>query len=231
MDARRLTGPGASAEKYDILTAIAVAGLSGSATTQSTMFRLIALVTARYNWAKAELTAGQREMARMWSVNERTAKREVKRMIEAGLLILIRPGARGRVATYRLNLPQLYRLSEPVWQRVGPDFAERMDQRQPKQVSTVVRVDFQARNSGQAGSESSAWQRSRDRLEAENPDIFGAWFSKLQLRRNDETSVVLEAPNNFIAQYIRTHFSGQLLAAVRAEFGRGIELSLLAATG
>ena len=87
MDAKRFTGPQAGSQKYDLLTALAVAGLCGSPGFQTSMLRLIALVTARYNWARDELTVGQREMARMWSVDERTVKRELKRLTTAGVLV------------------------------------------------------------------------------------------------------------------------------------------------
>ena len=56
----RLTGKGAGAEKYDLLTALSVAGLSGSPTEQTSMLRLIAVLTARYNWAADELSMGHR---------------------------------------------------------------------------------------------------------------------------------------------------------------------------
>jgi len=50
------------------------------------MLRLISVVTARYNWRNDELSIGQRDMARLWAVNERTVKREMKRLTEANIL-------------------------------------------------------------------------------------------------------------------------------------------------
>ena len=44
------------------------------------MLRLIALITARYNWQRDELSVGQSEMARIWGVHDRTVKREVRRL-------------------------------------------------------------------------------------------------------------------------------------------------------
>ena len=131
MDAKRYTGPQAGSQKYDLLTALSVAGLSGSPGFQTSMLRLVALVTARYNWGRNELTVGQREMARLWSVDERTVKREIKRLTAASILLQLRPGVRGRVAAYRLNIAEIHRLSAPVWDRVGPDYADRMAQQAP----------------------------------------------------------------------------------------------------
>ncbi len=228
MGANRLTGPGAGSEKYDVLTAIAVAGLSGSPQQQSTMLRLIALITARYNWAMDELSVGQREMAAMWSVDERTVKREVKRMTTAQLLLQKRAGVRGRVAVYRLNLAQLYSLSEPVWRKVGPDFADRMDQRSPKPAppdAKVVHIDFQAR-SLQKDSGTDGWQRVLSHLHDQSPTSVAAWFSKLQVVTQADDHLALRAPTKFIAQYVQTHLLTMLTGAVHAELGRMVAVEV-----
>ena len=99
MNPLRLTGPEAGVIKYDLLTALSVAGLNGSPTLQTSLMRLIAAVTSRYNWRADELSVGQRDLARMWSVNERTVKREIKRLTDAQLLICTRGGVRGRAVT------------------------------------------------------------------------------------------------------------------------------------
>ncbi len=96
MEPKRLTGPEAGSLKYDILTALTLLGLHGTATEQTSMMRLIALITARYNWRANELTVGQRDIARMWAVNERTVKREMKRLTDAQILVCKRSGVRGR---------------------------------------------------------------------------------------------------------------------------------------
>jgi len=85
MDSRRVTGAGAGAVKYDILTALTVTGLNGTGGEAVSMARLIAVITARYNWRLDELSMGQREMAMLWGVGDRTVKREVKRWLEEGL--------------------------------------------------------------------------------------------------------------------------------------------------
>ncbi len=69
-----MTGPCAGVVKYDILTAL---GLHGVPSAQASMLRLITAIMARCNWRSEEMTVGQRDLARLWGVAERTAKREV----------------------------------------------------------------------------------------------------------------------------------------------------------
>lgn len=225
----RLTGPGAGSEKYDLLTAMAVNGLAMGGVTQSSMMRLMALVTARYNWALDELSIGQKDMAILWSVDERTAKRETKRLIEAGLLEVKRPGVRGRVAVYRLNAAEVYRRSEPHWTNVGSDFQSRMGSRTATSLAgsppgeTVVKVDFTTRSRAdpQLPQQEAAdpWQRAQRRLAEQQPTIFAAWFASLKLAAIREDQVHLVAPSRFAAQYVTTHFLGHLEAALRPELG------------
>lgn len=226
MGANTLTGPGAGSEKYDLLTAMAVAGLSGSPQQLATMMRLIALITARYNWTTNELTVGQREMASMWSVDERTVKREIKRMTQAELLLQKRAGVRGRVAAYRLNITEIYKLSEPVWRRVGPDFAERMDQRVPKTAETVIKVDFQSRPAQLIVEASNPWNRVLNRLESDNAAFVAAWFSKLKFLSKTDTCLSLQAPSRFVAQYVQTHLMIALTNAVSSEFCGAVEVRI-----
>ena len=210
----RLTGKGAGAEKYDLLTALSVAGLSGSPTEQTSMLRLIAVLTARYNWAADELSMGHREMAALWSVDERTAKRETKRLIDAGFLALRPRGARGRVSSYRLCIERIYALSEPVWPQVGPDFTERMTHRQTPEAPKVVKVDFAPR----VPSTDPAWETVAERLRAANPARFAAWYAKLAPRSYDEGVLVLEAGSAFALQYLQTHLMAELTAALRPAY-------------
>ena len=126
MLAKRLVGPGAGVRKYDLLTALAVSGLAGSPGFAMSMTRLIALVTARYDWRLDEVSIGQAELARMWSVDVRTVKREVQRLAAHGLLTIKRAGCRGRVATYQLGHSRIEELTRDAWPLVGPDFEARM---------------------------------------------------------------------------------------------------------
>lgn len=214
----RLTGPGAGPEKYDLLTAMATVGLSGSASLQASMLRLIALVTARYNWSADEVSIGQKEMAKLWSVDERTAKRETKRLIDAGFLELKRRGIRGRVAAYRLCISNIYAVTRTTWDHVGPDYQERMSNRDPegtKAVSSkVVSVDFGGRNR----RDDTPWERTLNLLEEINPARYASWYAKLKFLGVDEGTVTLQAASAFVHQYIQTHLLTELNKATRSNF-------------
>lgn len=227
MTPKRYTGPQAGSQKYDLLTALSVAGLNGSPGFQTSMLRLVALVTARYNWARNELTVGQREMARLWSVDERTVKREIKRLTQAAILLQLRPGVRGRVAAYRLNIAEIFRLSAPVWQRVGPDFAERMEAQAPQPApQTVTTVDFagatqeasEAPASDTAGGQGGAWARTLARLAALEPALHRSWFLSLKPGDCIGGVLTLRAASEFQARYVQTHHQALLLGTARLEY-------------
>ena len=95
MQTLRPVGRGASARKYDILTALGAFALAQGKHEQRRVLRLMTLITARYNWARDELAVGQRESARLWAVDERTVKREMARLKAAGWLVVKRQGAFG----------------------------------------------------------------------------------------------------------------------------------------
>jgi hypothetical protein len=69
------------------------AALSKGKHDQRRTLRLITLITARYNWMRDELAVGQREIARLWSVDERTVKREMALLRAQGWLNVKRQGA------------------------------------------------------------------------------------------------------------------------------------------
>lgn len=222
----RLTGPGAGAEKYDLLTAMAVTGLAVGGTMQSSMMRLMALVTARYNWSLDEVSIGQKDMAALWAVDERTAKRETKRLIEGGFLIVKRPGVRGRVAAYRLNLENIYACTEARWTNVGSDFQARMGARTKPadngaDATKVVRVDFGMKlKSAPPPNDGSPWAAVQIGLATQHPKLFPAWFEPLCLGGVAEDCATVIAPSKFAAQYITTHLLGHLDAALSAAFGK-----------
>jgi DNA-binding Lrp family transcriptional regulator len=221
MDVKRFTGVQAGSQKYDLLTAMAVAGLNGSTGFQNSMMRLIAVVTARYNWRNDELTVGQRDMARMWSVNERTVKREIKRLCDAKIVLQLRPGVRGRVAAYRLNYAEIYRLSEPVWANVGPDFEARMEAQSPKPESAekIVKVDFGQRRDTPQQNRNDAWSKVLARLEESNAGLFHSWYASLQFEKFESGILTIRASSDFTAQYIQTHHLAPLLGAAQLELG------------
>src|SRR5690554_6309962 len=108
-------GRSAAVRKYDLLTAMGVYALSQDKAVQRRILRLMTLVTARYNWQRDELAVGQREMARMWFVDERTVKREMAQLKAMGWLVVRRQGARGRVTEYSLDISQIEAVTRPVW--------------------------------------------------------------------------------------------------------------------
>ena len=220
---RRLTGPGAGVMKYDFLTAIGLIGLRGAPGLRTSMQRLATLITARYNWRLDEVAIGQRDLARIWAVDERTVKREVKRLDACRLLVCIRPGVRGRVAAYRLNMRELAAQSQPHWLDVGPDFAERMAALAPEPTK-VVRLHVEPRDDqeGQGGT----WRAVRQRLREQDPALFANWFDQLHFVGREEGAVVLRAASPFIGRYVETHLSRMLAAAIEAELGPGCRLQI-----
>lgn len=222
METLRLTGADAGVIKYDLLTALSVAGLNGGPTLQTSLMRLIAAVTARYNWRLDELSVGQRDLARMWSVNERTVKREIKRLTDARILICKRGGVRGRVAAYRLNYAQIAALSEPCWPLVGPDFDARMKGRYDaaSDVKIVQLRDYvKAVNDPLDEAPRGTWHRVLARLTRDNPDQVKAWYGQLEFKGFEQGTLRLCAPSKFAQRYIETHLARPLIGAVEAEMG------------
>lgn len=232
MELKRLTGIEAGSLKYDVLTAMAIAGLHGTSTQQTSMIRLIALVTARYNWRMDELTVGQRDMARMWAVNERTVKREIKRLTEANILICKRLGVRGRVGAYKLNLTEIGRISQNSWAAVGPDFDERMNRNLPQHDAKVVKVNFGTKTATPQDEEanvakSGTWRAVLKNLKSTDAASYSNWYARLTMTSNSTGKIKLVAPNKFVANYIQTHLSSRLHQALEQEFGPLTEVQII----
>lgn len=225
MHIQRATGPGASALKYDILTALSLLGLHGSKRDQIAMPRLIALVTARYDWRQDRLSTGQSDMARMWGVTPRTVKREIKHWLEQGYLICVRPGVKGRVAQYRLNVLRVANLTEAHWPLVGSDYAARMARYVPvSDAPNVVTVNFDARSKSVDTTEphprgKNRWDAVQARLAQLHPELTRHWLSKLRMKDDDGRRIMLTAPTPFATRYIETHLMRHLAEAVEAEIG------------
>lgn len=210
MDRKRLVGVNASSLKYDLLTALSVSGLHLDARHQISTSRLILLITARYNWRLDEVSIGQAELARMWSVDVRTVKREIRRLAEHGLLSIKRAGARGRVATYVLNHTRIDELTRECWPLVGPDFEIRMTEQGSEPAigsSTVVAFPGQPEPRSEWSVARSALRRS-DRARAK------AWFDPLIREGRAGATLTLRAPSTFHAGYVTTHLIGDLIRAV-----------------
>ena len=225
---KKLSGAQAAVQKYDIITALSVLGLNGSAGDLLTYTRMISLLTARYNWRLDELSTGQAEMARMWGVTPRTVKREIKKLLGAEILVCKRQGVKGRVATYRLNYVQIYRLSEPYWDAVGSDYAGRMAEKAPTRADNVVRLDFdQGAQLEPVQTKSGEWQAICTRLMAEDPSRYTAWYAKLDFIGHDAGVVQLRAQGSFVAQYVKMHLTERLMHELSLEFGPDLRLEIL----
>lgn len=225
----RPTGPGAAVVKYDVITALSVLALRDGTTLQTTVLRLIALITARYNWKLDHFSVPQADMARMWQVSDRTVKREVKRMVAAGLVTCIRPGVRGRVAAYRLNYARLSDRTRAIWPDVGPDYDARMQEMQGSADAKVVKVDFAAKTPGPTDRlppRDDLWGRVLHALSQTDPANVGNWYQKLDLVSVQPDRIVLRAPSGFVAQFIQTHLSRALISALSHQVGRQVDLEI-----
>ena len=226
----RPTGPGAGVIKYDVITALSVMALHDSTAMQVTVLRLVALVTARYNWKSDQFCVPQTDMARMWNVSDRTVKREIKRMIGAKLIRCIRPGVRGRVGAYRLDYHSLFDRSRSSWDAVGADYADRMTETAGRAPTKVLKVDFGARKMESAApplpQEGDLWSRVVRALAEEDPDKVQAWYAKLSLVHEGTDAVTLAAPSGFVANFVQTHLAGTIATALARDLGRTVRLQI-----
>lgn len=210
-------GRAASVRKYDILSALTAHALATDAASQRLVLRLIALITARYNWQRDELTTGQKEIARLWSVDERTVKRDMARLRALGWIVVKRQGARGRVSVLGLDLGRIMADTRWAWPHVGEDFVQRMSgdaapDKGPDAGAGNV-VPFRRADDGPQAE--GLWGRVCETLRAEDAATFDAWFRPLVESGASEGVLSLTAPSRFHATYLRTHLAGRLQAAVR----------------
>lgn len=210
MQVIRPVGREAAAKKYDILSAMMAHALAGDQSRQKLVLRLMALITTRYNWQRNELTMGQREMARLWCVDERTVKRDMARMRTLGWVTVKRQGARGRVSVLGLDLDRIMLDTHDAWQNIGPDFVERVGGVAPMPERTVV--PFRPRPVPEGGP--GLWQQACGQLAQEDPSLFEAWFASLNEVAQEDGVLILMAPTRFHASYVGTHLMGRVMAAV-----------------
>ena len=209
----RLTGPSAAAKKYDLITALGAHALAADKHEQKLVLRFITLVTARYNWTREELACGQREIARLWSVDERTVKRDMAKLRGRGWLVVTRQGARGRVGQYRVDIEAIHRDTEPQWAAVGPDFEVRMGARPEPQNVVPLRPANIAAPDASSGTE---WALAQAVLHQDEPGLYGAWFAGLARTHRSGAQLILEAPSRFHASYVQTHLMARLRAALHS---------------
>ena len=215
MQVARPAGPGVGSRKYDILSALMVFALGQDKTKQRQVLRLMALVTTRYNWQRDELSMGQDEIARLWSVDPRTVKREMAKYRSMGWLITKRQGARGRVSVYGLDLDRMMADTRPVWAKIGPDFMARMapgGSGLPDEKTNVVPL----RRVAAPPADGTTWTAAQEILHGQGASEYGAWLHALTELDCGAGRLVLSAPSRFHASYVETHLSARILAAVRS---------------
>jgi hypothetical protein len=213
MQAIKPAGRTAPAMKYDILSALGVLALSLDKHRQKLILRLMVLITTRYNWQSGELSIGRAEIARLWSVDERTVKRELAKLRSLGWLEVKRAGVKGRVTVYAIDLAALLGETREVWEVIGPDVAARLGAPEPEATPDPKVVPFQPRSAATAG-QGGTWDKALAALEAGDPAQTRAWFDGLVEADCAGGRLTLLAPSRFIADYVGNHHAARLLAAV-----------------
>lgn len=217
MQVIRAVGREAAAKKYDLLSAMMAHALAADKHRQRLVLRLMALITSRYNWQRDELSVGQREIARLWCVDERTVKREMARLRVLGWIEIKQQGARGRVSVLGLNLERILLDTRPEWANIGPDFVARVGgasaaTAEPSNVVPLRRADPQPAT--------GLWGMAQARLAVEDRALFDAWFAGLADAGTDGDCLTLVAPTRFHANYVQTHLIERLrIAVMRMEAG------------
>lgn len=215
----KAVGREAATRKYDILTALATYALARGKHDHRLVLRLMALITARYNWSRNELAVGQREIARMWSVDERTVKREMAKLRAFGWLEVKRQGVRGRVTEYGMNFDKILDATRDDWSKVGPDFDIRMQG--PVAQGQVVALPVRGHVPAPVITEGSDWSLVQALLHSEDPATYGSWFHALRSVNREGERLTLQAPSRFHAAYVQSHLSNRLHAAFHT-IGTGI---------
>lgn len=204
-------GREAAAKKYDILSALMAHALAGDQHRQRLVLRLMSLITTRYNWQRNELSMGQRDIARLWCVDERTVKRDMARLRALGWMLIKTQGARGRVSILGLDLERIMLDTRREWANIGPDFTARAG----GPVATPADDKVVPFRRGPVPPAGELWGRARQALMAEDPALFDAWFATLADDGVEEGRLHLIAPSRFHADYLRAHLLARLEVAAR----------------
>ena len=221
-------GPSAGAAKYDVLTALLVMASQGQSVEARLALRLSLLITARFNWRKGVFVVGQKELARMWGVTDRTVKREMAEMRARGWIEVAVPAARGRVAEYRIMFEAVLGDTMPFWLAVGPDFAARLTGApEPEAKGKVVPLRRESAPVPQEG----LWGAVATRLREQDTAVYDAWFARLVFVDLGQGVLTLLAPTKFLADYVGTHYLSHVLAAALAEGWSVRDVKVLAPGG
>lgn len=213
MQVKRTVGQGAHVLKYDILSALLVLAAQGDGADARLALRLSLLITARYDWQRDRFNVGLREIARMWGVTERTAKREMAQLRAMGWITVSRAAARGRVTEHRIHMDKVLQATMPYWDQIGPDFVARLSKTPEPAPSNIV----QLHQTAAPPADDSLWGKVAQRMHGLDPQTYQAWFARLQQAEHSGPELTLVAPSVFIANYIKTHFATYLLSHVVAE--------------
>jgi len=212
MQIAKPVGRNSAALKYDMLSALGIYALSGDKHRQRTVLRIMSLITTRYNWQTNQLSIGREEIARLWSVDERTVKREMAKLRAIGWISVKRPGVRGRVAVYELDLKQMMLDTQETWPAIGSDFQERMGQgAQPAEPTNIVPFKVSVMPATPQGED--VWGQVQKLLHGRDPELWSSWFRHLVESDRAGGCVTLTAPSRFVADYVTQKWSGRILAA------------------
>ncbi|MBC9248489.1 hypothetical protein H4P12_17650 [Paracoccus sp. 11-3] len=212
MQVIRPVGREAAAKKYDILSAMMAHAMARDQNMQRLVLRLMSLITTRYNWQRNELTMGQREIARLWCVDERTVKRDMARLKAMEWVVVKRQGARGRVSVLGLDLDRVMLDTRPAWPNIGEDYVARVGGGEPVRDHADQTVVPFRRPDPVAGQ--GLWGRAQAMLAAEDRPLYDAWIACLTDGGVHEGCQILIAPSRFHATYLRTHILARLRTAV-----------------
>lgn len=212
----RPAGRNASAIKYDFITALGSYALARDKHEQRLVLRFLTLVTARYNWKRNELAVGQREMAQLWSVDERTVKRETAKLRAKGWLIVRRQGGRGHVTQYALDHDRILSDTKPDWARVGPDFDMRMQGMPEPQSANIVPLPARGSVAAPDLSDGSEWSLAQGLLHQQDAALYGSWIAAITRQSRSGARLELKVPSRFHGVYVQTHLMGKISEAVRA---------------
>ncbi|KAB7610091.1 hypothetical protein F9L33_15400 [Amylibacter sp. SFDW26] len=214
MLASKPVGREAATKKYDILSALMTYALAREKRTQKLVLRLMSLITTRYNWQRDELSMGQKEIAKLWSVDERTVKRELAKLKSKGWLEVKRAGARGRVTLYSIKLEKVLYETQADWQKMGPDFVLRLTEITAPAAQNVHEtniVPFSAANHKRPEEDGSVWASASAFLFDQDTTVFAAWLRQLEEAGQEGGCLTLIAPTKFHATYVETHLADSIL--------------------
>ena len=221
MFVKKAVGRGSGTRKYDLLTVLAVHALAQDKAVQRQALRLISLITARYNWQNDQLSVGQAEIARLWSVDVRTVKREMAALRARGWLGERHPAARGRVAVHGLGIARILEDTRGAWALVGPDLAPRLEAPVAEPETGTV-IPF--RPAALPAAE-TLWGRVSRQLLADDQSVHRAWIAPLE-PMEEGAELVLRAPTGFHASYVQGHLSGRI-GAILAAIAPGTGLRII----